>query len=159
MAVQAALQRIGDQHGVVDRGDIDAVARQDGDVVLGVLRHLEHRRVLEQGLQAGDHLGEGKLRQIGGGLEGQPLGRAVADRNVAGLARRGRQRQAAQGGVGRGQGVGLGVEGDDAGGGGPGDPAVEGLQIAHAFIGGGVEGRRVRRAGRLGRVGRADHRG
>jgi hypothetical protein len=39
--VQAAFEHEGDQHGVVHRRHVDAVPREDGDVVLGVLGDLE----------------------------------------------------------------------------------------------------------------------
>jgi hypothetical protein len=55
VAVQAALEDVADQHGVVDRRDAGRrTRRHDGDVVLGVLGDLEDRRVLEQRLEAGE---------------------------------------------------------------------------------------------------------
>ena len=61
MAVLAAVEHEGEQHRVVDRADLDAVALQHGDVVLDVLADLQHARVLEQRLQLLDRLLERNL--------------------------------------------------------------------------------------------------
>ena len=47
----AAIERVGQQHRVVDRRDADAVAPHDQDVVLQVLADLEDARIFEQRLQ------------------------------------------------------------------------------------------------------------
>jgi hypothetical protein len=94
--VQAALEREGDQHGVVDRRHLDAVAGEDGHVVLGVLRHLEHRRVLQQRLQLGQRHVDRHLGEVGGGVQLQAAVGLVADRDVAGLAGTDRQADPAE---------------------------------------------------------------
>ena len=149
VAVQAGLQNIGDQHGVLDGRHHDPVARQDGEVVLGVLRDLEHRRIFKQRLEPGDDFVERDLVQRRGFLQRQPLRLAMADRNVTGLARRDGQGHTAQTGVRRGKGVGLGVESDDPHGPRPGDPGVESRQVADADIGLDVDRRDRRGFGRL----------
>ncbi len=88
MAVQTAFQDVGEQHGVVERRDIDAVAMQHRQVVFQVLPDLEDTRVFQQRLQRGDHLVQRDLLQLIA-AEIQPLG-GVADRNVTGMVRAGR---------------------------------------------------------------------
>ena len=162
VAVQPGLQHIGDQHGVVERRDADSVARQHPQVIFGVLRHLEHRRVFQQRLQPGDDLIQRNLLDRLRGLEGQAavaLG-LVADGDVAGLARRHGQGDSHQMGRGGGQGVGLGVEGHQAPVAGPGDPGVQPIEVAHADIAVHVDRRGARfGARRLGRERRSQHRG
>ena len=51
VTVQPAFQHVGDQHGVFDGEDLDAVAGQHRHVILGVLGHLQHSRVFQQRLQ------------------------------------------------------------------------------------------------------------
>ena len=51
LAVGAAFQGVGDQHGIVDRPERDAVLGHDGDIDLDVVPDLEHRRIFEQRLQ------------------------------------------------------------------------------------------------------------
>ncbi len=45
------VERVGEQHGVVERGEIDAVPAEDQAVELEVLADLEDRRVLQQRLE------------------------------------------------------------------------------------------------------------
>ncbi len=162
VAVQAALQHVGDQHGVVDRRDVDPVAGQDAHVVLGVLRHLEHRGVFQQGLQPRDDLVQRDLLQVLPGFKQEaalPLV-LVADGDVAGFAMRHGEGHAAEVGVGRGQGVGLGVEGDQAPRGRLGDEGVQRRQVTDALVGVDVDLVRAGLGPRgLGREGRGHHRG
>ncbi len=157
--VQPALEREGDQHGVVHRPDLDAVAGEDGQVVLAVLGDLQDGRRFQQRLQPRDRVCEGDLGEFDRRVELQAalLLLLMADGDVAGLARRRGQRDAAEVGAGGRQGVGLGVEGHDPLRKGPRDPGVEGRQVAHALIGVDVDGpvlggfRRLGRGRRRGR--------
>ena len=85
VAVLAALEHIGNQHGVVARGDLDAVALEYGGVVFDVMADLEHRRVLEHRLQQCERLIQRDLGRSAAGLkpQGVALGWAVAERHVA----------------------------------------------------------------------------
>ena len=115
VAGRARVERVGDQHRVVDRRDVDAALGEHVHVELDVLADLEDARRLEQRLQQRDRF---RLRDLAGrkaaAVEEIVRAVAMADRNVAGLARLDRQRDADEIGlqrVGRGR---LGVEGDDA---------------------------------------------
>ena len=56
VAVQPAFEDVGDQHGIVDGRDVDAVAGEDGHVVFGVLADLQDGGVFEQDLEFGEGL-------------------------------------------------------------------------------------------------------
>ncbi len=82
MAVAGAVQDIGQQHRVLDRGQGDAVASQHGHGVLDVVADLEDRGVDEDGLQSVQHhrsveltleppaegvdVGQGEIEALGG---------------------------------------------------------------------------------------------
>ena len=91
VAVKAALEHVGQDHRVVERSHMDAVAGEDLVVVFDVVPDLEDRRVLEQGLQHLYRLVPRNLRHGLGGLvfaavqvEGGLLpARHVGDRDVA----------------------------------------------------------------------------
>ena len=138
--VEPALQDIADQHGVLDGRHADAVAGQDAEVVLGVLRHLQHRGRLEQGAQAVDRRRQGDLGQVFRGVEGQARLGLVGQGDVTGLARTHRQGDPHQPGRGRAQGVGLGIEGDDPRRLGAGDPDIQGRKVPDAGVGGHIHG-------------------
>ena len=53
MAMQARLQHIGDQHGVIDWGNLDAIARQNAQIIFHILPNLEHGRVFQKRLKPG----------------------------------------------------------------------------------------------------------
>ena len=63
----------------------DAVAGEDGQVVLAVLRHLQHGRVFQQRLQPRDHLVERDLDEVAGRLEA--AGRSALARGRPGCSR------------------------------------------------------------------------
>jgi len=50
VAMLAGIEHEGEQHGVVDRADLDVVAAEHGHVVFDVLADLQYRGVLQQGL-------------------------------------------------------------------------------------------------------------
>ena len=50
MAVQASLQHIGDQHGVIDGGNLDAIARQHAQIIFHILADLKHGWVFQERL-------------------------------------------------------------------------------------------------------------
>ena len=83
--VQAREHGVRHQHGVVDRGDVDAETGEDLGVVFHVLADLHHGRVFKQGLQKGERGGQVKLafKQGVGGKKVAAL--AVADRDVGRL--------------------------------------------------------------------------
>ena len=124
--VVAGIEHIGDQHRVVDRRDLDAALGEHVPVELHVLADLEHAGVFEQRLQQRERLAPPRIWP---GARPPPPKRspspcAMADRDVAGLARRDGERDADEIGLHRIERSRLGVEGDDAGVVGARDPAA-----------------------------------
>ena len=143
------IERVGDQHRVVERRDLDAAAGEDVPVELDVLADLEHAGVFEQRLQQRDRFGFGDLAgQQAAAVEQAGLAGAMADRDVAGLARRDGERDADELGLQRIERSRLGVEGDDARLEGAGDPRLQRRGVADGLVGGDVDrrGARFRRA-------------
>ena len=62
MRVRSAEQRIGNQHRIVERRDLDLVARQQRDVPLDVQPNFENARILKQRFQRADGADEWDLR-------------------------------------------------------------------------------------------------
>ena len=96
--------------------DLDAALREHVPVEFHVLADLENARVLQQRLQQfeRDVLGDLSRRQPAAAEE-IALAFDVANRNVTGLARRDRKRNADEIGLDRIERRGLGVERDDPG--------------------------------------------
>ncbi len=116
VAVLPAFQHVGQQHGVVDRRDLEPVARQHHPVVLDVLPDLERARVFQERLQRLKRRVEIDLvrRAVAGEVE---LARALArvrERDVAGPPGRGGERDADQFRAQRVERGGLRVERDQA---------------------------------------------
>ena len=129
------------------------MALQHQQVVFQVLADLQHARIGEQRLQRRERLVQRNLafqhafrEQIGSA--------AMLQRDVAGSSGRNGERDADEIGLHRVERIRLGVERDMAGLVSPADPALQGVEIAHAFIGGAVDlaGQRLVLAGR-GKVG------
>ena len=96
VAVQAAFQDIGNQHRVIDGIEPDAALEKDQRIIFEILPHFQNRRVLQQRLQPGDHI---RLRHLEDGViavELKAIAAAMTARDVAGLTRRHRQRDATQ---------------------------------------------------------------
>ena len=146
-AVTAGVEHVGDEEGVVDGRDIDAVALQHHPVGLDVVADLEDGAVLEHGLQPRDHVAGRELARREPAAEKIVLA-AMPERHIAGLARRERERHADEIGPVRIERIGLGVEGEDAGFARPGEDGVELLERGDAAIRLGVE----RDLGDLGRA-------
>ena len=120
--VAAAFEHIGEQHGVVDRRHLDAVAAQHHDVVFEVVADLEHGGVGKQRRQSRQHPIEPELpRHLV-----ERVAWPVAEGDVAAGAGRDAHGNADQTGAHLVDRCGLGVDGDDAAGTGGGvDPAPE----------------------------------
>ncbi len=89
----AGVERIGDEAGIVDRLERDAVAGERHHVELGVLHDLEDARVLENGLEQVQSLAHGDLRhRLAAEIE--PVGGAVGERHIGRVPRHQRQRNA-----------------------------------------------------------------
>ena len=146
-AVAAGVEHVGDEEGVVDGRDVDAVALQHHPVGLDVVADLEDGAVLEHGLQPRDHLAGRELARREPAAEKIVLA-AMPERHIAGLARREGERHADEIGPVRIERIGLGVEGEDAGFARPGEDGVELLDRGDAAIRLGVE----RDLGDLGRA-------
>ncbi len=147
VAGAAGVENVGEQHGVVEGRDADAVVRQHHPVILEVLRHLEHAVVFHERLHGRERVAHRDLvRQQVVPAEKVALAlAAMGERDVAGLARAGGEREADDfglHGVERGR---LGVERDDAGLPGLRDPGLQPVEIAHGLVLRPVERRRLRR--------------
>ena len=141
VAMGAALQHVGDQHGVVDRRDGDAFLGEHHRVVLDVLADLQHARVFQQRLEAREDrlLGE-LLRPVAVQVQSaRATGAGVTDRDVAGLAGLDGERDAHQGGEHGLNRRGLGVEGHEALRRGRVDPHVERIEAQDGVVAGGLD--------------------
>ena len=98
VAAGPRVEHIGNQHRIVERRDLDAALGEQHPVELHVLSDLEHPRGFEQRLQQRERLGLGELarRQPAAAVEQVVRSLAVADRDVAGLARARRRWQRRQ---------------------------------------------------------------
>jgi hypothetical protein len=92
--VQAGVQRVGQQHGVVNRSDVYAEAGKHRQIVLEVLADLQDAGVFEHRLECGQHVGFRQLLQVAA-AKVQPIRCAVAGGDVARLAGLDRQRDTA----------------------------------------------------------------
>ena len=126
--VAAGVERIGHQHRIVDRRDLDAALREDVPVEFGVMGDLEDARRLQQRLQQAERLALGESgpgRRLGAAEKiALPRG-AMAERDIAGAAGRDAKREADEIGLHRIERTRLGVEGDKAGLEGLVDPALQ----------------------------------
>ena len=111
-----AVERVGHEHGVVDRRHGDAVLCEHGHVVLDVLPDLDDRGVLEQWLQRIQNLAQPELRDAGVLAEiERTCRRAVTERDVAGEIRRHAEGDANQLRLHGIEAGGLGIDGDASG--------------------------------------------
>ena len=133
VAVVAGIERVGDQHRVVDGGDVDAIALQQDEIVFEVLADLDHAGVGEQGLQRRQRLVERDLTFQHAAAE-EIRAAAMLEGDVAGLARRDRHGDADEVGLHRVDRAGFRVDRDMAGLIGRCDPALERGEVAHAVI-------------------------
>ena len=143
VAVPAAVEHVRQEHGVVQGRDRDPVAGQHQLVVLEVLADLEDTRVLEQRLERGQRGIERDLPGRRGGsfqVEAAQVetagarGRAMAERDIAGLARRERERHPNQVGAERVERGGLGVDRDASLLGRGHDPGLERRQVLDQLV-------------------------
>ena len=155
MPVHAAMQRVGQQHGVVDRGHVNAVAGKDLGVVFHVLADLEDGVILQHRFQ---HLQRRLQRHL-------PLGQIVRAKQIVGISRLMRERHIAglpghhaeadadQIGDHLVETGGLGIHRDIAVFANEVDPLLQGLGVAHGGIFGTVKARRFGQFQRGGRGG------
>ena len=149
MAVQPALEDVGQQHGVVDRGHADAAPGHDGEVVFAVLGDLEDGGVFQQGLEPGERRGLVDLDQgfagvgLAAEIEAAGTGHGLVlmrQGDVAGVIGADSQGDAAQAGMGGAEGIGLGVEADHPRCRSAGDEGVEVFEGLDTAVGVGVDG-------------------
>ena len=88
MAVLAGVERVGHQHRIVERGDLDAVARKHEIVEFEILADLQHRRVFQQRLQPREAVLDRNLPLDETAAGQQVVRQAVPERDVAALVRR-----------------------------------------------------------------------
>ncbi len=130
--LRPGIERIGDQHGVLDRRDIDAVTRENEQIIFHIMRDLEDSWRPRAAASVS------RAPRASGNLTGQssappkrsPLAvRAMPERNVAGAARRSiAKRDADKLAAHRIERGRFGVERDDAGLERVGDPSIEALE-------------------------------
>ena len=147
--VVVGVERVGNEHDVVDRRKRDAALSEDQHVELDVQPDLENARRLQERLQERDRFGFRHLVGRGAASAEEIVGAdPVPDRDVAGFARLDRDRYADElrlHGIGR---RGLGVDGDEALLVRARDPGAEIRRGPHDLIGAVVE-----RSARLARAG------
>ena len=138
VAMPAAVEHVGQEHGVVQGRDGNAVAGQHQRVVLEVLADLEDARVLEHRLEGGERVGERDLlRRLPAASQVEAAvarGRAMAERDIAGLAGRERERDPDQVGAERVERGGLGVDRDASLLGRGHDPGLERRQVLDQLV-------------------------
>ncbi len=93
-AALAGVERVGEEDRIVEGRDGDAVAVEKQAERLEVVGDLEHRGLLEERLQAAERLVDGNLAGEQAGVEEVRLAVAVAERDIDGAPRPGRQRDA-----------------------------------------------------------------
>ena len=130
VVVLTAVEHKAEQHGIVDGRDVDVAVPKHGEVVLGVMGDLHHRRVFQQRLEPGQRFGQGDLL----GHLGDQVGGAMGQRDVAGLTGFHAQRHPDQFGLLLVQRGGFGVEGHQPRGLSAGDPALQRLDRGHQLI-------------------------
>ncbi len=133
--VQPAFQHIGNQHRVVDGIKTDAALEENQRVIFDILSHLQDRWIFQQRLQQGDDIRLVHLDDLFVAIELQAIAPAMAAGNVAGLARRHRQRHAAQARLHGIKRSGFGIDADDALGARPRHPGFERFRRRHRDIG------------------------
>ena len=94
MAILAGFDGVGHEHRVVEIDEFDPGLGEDEKIVFEILPDLEDRGILQQGLQRRDRVCLRDLLQRARAAEIEPVAGAMADGDVARLARRQRQRDA-----------------------------------------------------------------
>ena len=146
MAEAAGIEHVGHQHGVLVRLHLDAAHREHLQLVFQVLADLEDAALLQQRFERGERRVLGHLFRMEPAAE-QSLAvaaLAVRERNVTGLVRRDRERDAAQRGLHRIDAEGLDVDRHDAGVVGARNPGRETIGVADDFVRRPVDLRRAR---------------
>ena len=139
------VEREADQQRIVIGRDGQAVLREHADVIFEIVADLQHRIVGEQSAEPRERVLHRNLVR----LFGEHVGAAVAERDVTGLARRGRQADPDQIAGHAVEAGGFGVDRDDMRRARLRDPAVERVEAGHTFIGGAVDrGHRRQHRGR-----------
>ena len=151
----ARVEREAHQQRVVIGRDADAMLRQHADIIFQIMPDLQHRVVGEQRADPRDGVGHRNLV----GLFGEHVSAAMAERDVAGLPRRDRHADADKLAGDAVETRRFGIDRNHMRRLCRRDPAVERVEVGHAFIGCPVDCRhggqhRRRRAGRRRRSGR-----
>ena len=96
MAVQRAAEYIGNEHHVVIRRNADAALEKNQIIVFEILADLQHARIFEQRLQPFEDVGFAQLGNLVSAGEIETFAGAMPAGNVAGLARRDGESNAAE---------------------------------------------------------------
>ena len=131
MAVLATVEHIGQQHGVIDRGHVDALPFQQLPVIFEIMPDLKDRRVFKHRFQRGNDVGHGQLPDIVAILLlKQVLHLFMLQRDIGTAGGLGRQTDTDQLG-GRGmQAVGFGINREEAAVIGIGDNRLQRCHLA-----------------------------
>ena len=124
-----------DDHRILDRRDLDVVAREDIEVVFAIVQDLDHRIGGQQRAQRGKR---GIQRHLVG-LFGEHVGPAVGEGDVAGIVRSECEADADEVRRHAVERARLGIDGDQPCGLGALDPVLEALDRLDAFIGAPVD--------------------
>ena len=139
-AAAALVAGVGHQHGVVVRGDANAVAPHDDEVVFDVLADFQHAVVFEQRLEARERVLHRQLGDLARAGEVEAIAGPMGERNVAGAVWLKRQRDAAKPRGHRIEVRGLGIESDEALFGCGRDPVFKRLKIGDLDVARALEG-------------------
>ena len=146
--VEAApgIEREADDHRIVDRCDMDVVARQDVEIIFRVVQHLQDRVAFQKRFQgresafAGDLFGLFSKHVVAAALRDD-----MAQRDVTGVVGAQGQANADQVRPHRVERAGFRIDGHDPRGMGAGDPVFEPVHAGHGLVGGAVHCRHVGR--------------
>ncbi len=134
LTVGTGIERVGQKHGVVEGRHCNAVPGEQKAIVLEVLPDLEDGRVLQQGLQHRQRIADRDLLQVLSGEVEGVAGGPMAERDIAGPARRHGHGEADELGAHGVEAGGLGIEGDVACGVGLADPGLEARQVGDRLV-------------------------
>ena len=136
MIMASRVEREAEHQRIVERRDQDAVPRENGHVIFEILADFQDRWIGHQPAQSVERRARVDLVR----LFSEQIGAAMRERDIARLARRGRETEPDDPCLRRVEPVGLGIDRDDAACCGFGNPAVEGIECCYAVISVEIEG-------------------
>ena len=134
--VQPCMQRVGDQHRVIDGAHVNAMARKHLGIVFHVLADFQDAVILQNGFQRGQHIIQCHLprrQRCAAEKIALPLA-LMGQRDIAGMARLHRQRYAHQIGLHFVQRRGFGIDGHMTSCADAVDPELKRRHILHMLV-------------------------